>query len=232
MTESNPCESRVNPCPTGDCPRPAGTEKKAELSGIHLTANADGRMIGTQLQDCGHYHGREMIMSLAKTQRSPRLKIAFGRCLLCALGGLARGSSSFAWFACFPVKRQEDGVPSTPYRLPLSSVLRPLSSVFRALRVSVVKTRAKQSQSRDGRIRANCPVGKGLGDKTTGCAATKTKPIRGVEIASPAFARAGLACGLPAVTGVCQGPATRPSRPAAEGKACRTKPILEGRYER
>ncbi len=59
----------------------------------------------------------------------------------------------------------------------------------------------------------------------TGYAAAKTKPIPGVEIASPAFAGAGLAFGLLAMTDGRQGPITLTPRLGAAGQACKTKPI-------
>jgi hypothetical protein len=43
------------------------------------------------------------------------------------------------------------------------------------------------------RIGTNCGLLKGLWEEDVRYGPAKTKPIRGVEIASPAFARAGLA---------------------------------------
>jgi hypothetical protein len=155
-----------------------GTGKSRRWAGIQLTANARPRMICRQLLDGGHYRKAEMIMSLAKTPRSLKSKMALGRCLLCAPGGLARGSSSLAGF---PGKRKEDGVHGTPYRLSPPSVLRPLSSASRALRVSVAEIRAKQSQFVDRGISDKSPAGKGLGEAIADYADAKTKPISPVR---------------------------------------------------
>ncbi len=64
----------------------------------------------------------------------------------------------------------------------------------------------------------------GLGKAMTACAAAKTKPIPGVEIAS--------SLALLAMTDGCQGVITRSSRLGAVGQACKTKPIWVGGIKR
>ncbi len=78
--------------------------------------------------------------------------------------------------------------------------------------------RAKQSQFVKGEVSAKSPAGNGLGEAATGCGDTKTKPIRGIEIAASA-------CGLLAMTCARQGPAIRALPGAGGQQRCKTKPI-------
>ena len=77
-------------------------------------------------------------------------------------------------------------------------------------------------------MHAKFPAGNGLGEAMTDNAAAKTKPIPGVEIASPAFAGAGSAFGLFAMTSARRARGMGALWRAGGEQLCKTKPILAG----